>query len=196
MKFSFHPLERNAFDFCMIDPPWPWVARTTAGYKKSPRYKTMTLDECAAMPVRDLLAPGGVVWLWCTWPLVGKQHLIAENAWGLSVKTGGAWSKRTRNGLLRPGTGFILRSVCEPFLICTLKNHKLKAKGAAYNLVESVEAIELEGVARENSRKPDEAYRLVETLTPGWKRADVFTRETRKGWVAFGDEKTKFDKAA
>lgn len=196
MTFHFAPLEPHAYEFAMIDPAWPWVSRTVRGYSKSAEYKTMPMDKIAELPVRDLLTSHGVVWLWCTWPLLGRQHLIAEQAWGLSVKTGGAWAKRTRNGLLRPGTGFILRSVCEPFLICTLKGHRLRAKGAAYNLIESVEAIELNGRAREHSRKPDEAYRLVEKLTPGWKRADVYARQRRVGWDGYGDELGMFKAVA
>ncbi len=196
--FYFEPLPKHAFDFVVIDPPWKFVARTSRGEKKSAnaKYKVMELHEVASLPVYDLLTPDGVVMLWCTWPLIGQQHMIAENAWGLDVKTGGAWAKRTSNGKLRPGTGFILRSVCEPFLICCRKGHRLRAKGRAYNLIESIDSIELSGVAREHSRKPEEAYRLIESLTPGWKRADVFARESRRGWSSWGDESKKFDKAA
>jgi N6-adenosine-specific RNA methylase IME4 len=45
---------------------------------------------------------------------------------------------------------------------------------------------------REHSRKPDEFFRRVETFCPG-PRLDLFGRETRDGWVTWGDEAKKFD---
>jgi N6-adenosine-specific RNA methylase IME4 len=196
--FYFDPLPRYGLDFVSIDCPWKWVSRTSQGEKKSAnaKYKTMSLAQIAALPVAELLAPEGVLGMWCTWPLIGQQHLIAENAWGLKVVTGGAWAKRTVTGKLRPGTGFIFRSVCEPFLICTLKGHKLRARGRAYNLIETFDQLGLDGIAREHSRKPQEWFDLIGGLTPGWRRADVFSRESRRGWLAWGDEIAKFDKAA
>lgn len=196
--FFFDPLPRYGLDFVSIDCAWRFIARTSRGEKKSSnaKYRTDTLQQIADYPVAELLRPGGVVGMWCTWPLIGEQSLIAKNAWGLEVATGGAWAKRTITGKLRPGTGFLLRSVCEPFLICTLKGHKFRAKGRAYNLIETFDKLALDGVAREHSRKPDEWYDLVERLTPDWKRADVFSRETRPGWRSWGDERGKFDKAA
>ena len=190
MTFAFAPLKPGAHDFVMIDCPWPFEVRTKNGIKKSPEahYKTMPMDEIAKLPVADLLADGGVVWMWCTWPLFGQQHLICENAWGLKVRTGGAWSKRTRSGKLRVGTGYVLRTVCEPFLIAAKHGHKFRARGKALNLIETLDCLELPGRAREHSRKPDEAYELVERLTPGWTRADVFAIDVRPGWNQFGDE--------
>lgn len=197
MSFEFAPLERNLYDFVMIDVSWPWSTWSEAGAKKSPsaHYKPMPWSKIERLPVRELLAPGGVVMSWGTWPLIGKQHLILENCWGLEVVTGGAWSKRTKSGKLRWGPGHVLRSVCEPFLIATLPGHKLKGK-AEKNLIESLDRLELEGIARQHSRKPEEAYSLVERLTPGWRRADIYARTRRAGWDGFGDELGKFNKAA
>jgi N6-adenosine-specific RNA methylase IME4 len=49
--------------------------------------------------------------------------------------------------------------------------------------------------AREHSRKPDEFYRRVEQFCPG-PRLDLFGRQSRPGWVAYGAESTKFDPPA
>lgn len=190
MSFPFAPLVPGAYDFVMLDPPWHFDVRSKKGDAKSPQaqYPTMTLDEIAALPVADLLAPGGVVWLWGTWPLFGQQHLLCERAFGLKVRTGGAWAKRTRSGKLRHGTGFVLSSTCEPFLIAARDGHRFKANGRHGNLIESVENLCLDGLAREHSRKPEEAYRLVEAMTPGWRRADVFAIDVRDNWEQFGNQ--------
>lgn len=195
---NFAPLKDGSYDFAMFDFPWKWRNWSpTVKNRRSPeaKYKTMTMEEVARAPVRELLAPGGVAWIWCTWPLIADQSMICQNAWGLEIKTGGAWSKRTATGKLRVGTGFILRSVCEPFLIATLPGHKLKAGSRTYNLIETLTDLELPGRARQHSRKPEESYHLIEKMTPGWRRADVFARERRPGWDPFGLEVDKFSEA-
>lgn len=181
-----------AFDVVMADPPWPWETYSAAGAAKSPEahYHTMSFDHIEALRLGDLLAPGGVLWLWCTWPLIDRQATIL-NRWGLKVATGGAWAKRTRTDRLRWGTGYVLRSVCEPFLIATLPGHRFIGRSAP-NLVETVDHACLDGLAREHSRKPDEAYALIETVMPDARRADIFARQRRPGWTAWGNETGKF----
>lgn len=41
--------------------------------------------------------------------------------------------------------------------------------------------------SREHSRKPDAAYDLVKALYPDSVRMDVFSREDREGWLAWGE---------
>jgi N6-adenosine-specific RNA methylase IME4 len=43
-----------------------------------------------------------------------------------------------------------------------------------------------DGLAREHSRKPDEFYRIVLEKTPDIDRCDLFSRETRPGFDAWG----------
>lgn len=193
MSFFFAPLKPQSFDLVHIDFPWPWETWSDAGRGKSPQYDCMTLAEIARTQADELLAPGGVMVAWMTWPLIAKQSAVIENAFGLDIKTGGAWSKRTRNGKLRWGPGHILRSVCEPFVVACRPGHKLRGPSAK-NLIETLDSIEWPGVARENSRKPEEMFKLLESLTPGWRRADVFARQSRRGWKTWGREKTKFDR--
>jgi N6-adenosine-specific RNA methylase IME4 len=41
---------------------------------------------------------------------------------------------------------------------------------------------------REHSRKPDEAYELIETAFSRLPKIELFARETRAGWAAWGNE--------
>jgi N6-adenosine-specific RNA methylase IME4 len=50
----------------------------------------------------------------------------------------------------------------------------------------------LRGKRREHSRKPHAAYALVEALYPDARRLDVFSREYRPGWDAYGDQVDHF----
>jgi N6-adenosine-specific RNA methylase IME4 len=46
--------------------------------------------------------------------------------------------------------------------------------------------------AREHSRKPEYAYKMVEALYPNGNRIDVFSREKREGWCQFGNQTDHF----
>jgi len=185
-----------SYDLAMVDPPWPFEVYSEKGTSKCPEahYSTMTMEDIEALRVGDLLAPGGVMLLWCTWPLIERQAAVMRR-WGVEPKTGGAWAKRTASGKLRWGTGYILRSVCEPFLIGTLPNAGVRGS-SLINLIETVEYGLVDGLAREHSRKPDEMYSLLEKLAPNARRADIFSRQQRPGWDAWGNETDKFEGAA
>jgi N6-adenosine-specific RNA methylase IME4 len=45
---------------------------------------------------------------------------------------------------------------------------------------------------REHSRKPDLAYRYLEAMYGDVRRVDLFSRERRSGWTAWGLEVDRF----
>jgi N6-adenosine-specific RNA methylase IME4 len=145
----------------------------------------MDLDDIKALPVGQLASPDCLLWLWATNPMLPAAFDVMV-AWGFRFKTAGHWVKRTRNGALAFGTGYILRSAGEPFLIGTIGKPKT---------TRSCRSV-IEGLTREHSRKPDEAYELIRKLMPGARRADLFSRETRPGWMSWGNESGKFDARA
>jgi N6-adenosine-specific RNA methylase IME4 len=49
----------------------------------------------------------------------------------------------------------------------------------------------LEAARREHSRKPEEFYALVEKVCPG-SRVELFARQQREGWRAYGSDIGKF----
>jgi MT-A70 len=91
------------------------------------------------------------------------------------------WRKVTRNGKVRMGCGFWARTMHEPVLLGTV------GKPPKFTLPSC-----FDGIAREHSRKPDEFYRMITERTPDLRRADLFAREKREGWDAWGDEFEKF----
>lgn len=195
MVWPFDPLRMFGYDVAMIDCPWPFDLYSNKGNAKSPaaQYDVMTLDEIAALPVGQLLRAGGVAWVWFTWPLLRAVPQMVEESWGLKVVTGGAWAKRTVNGKLRIGTGYVARSVCEPFALCAAGGSIRFENPIARNMIETFADVGLDGLAREHSRKPDEAYAAIEAAAPHAFRADVFSRSNRPGWDCWGRETGKFD---
>lgn len=196
--WPFAPLRMFGYDFVEADPPWHFDLHSAKGDEKSPQaqYATMPLDEIAALPVGDLLAPGGICIMWCTWPLVSiGGHVEVICGWGLKPVTGGVWAKRTANDKMRWGTGYVARSLCEPFIIATLPKNRWNGRSFP-NFVETLEAASVDGLAREHSRKPDEFYTRCEAAWPEARRVSIFSRQSRPGWATWGNEATKFDGAA
>lgn len=196
--WPFGGLEPMGFDLIMADPPWRFELWSGRGEDKSAQahYQTMTIDRIAALPVGELAKLDSVLWLWATWPLLlacddaPLGRLSARSpagdvmaAWGFRYVTGGVWGKQTATGRIAFGTGYRLRCASEPFLI-GVKGNPQTAKDVR-NLVM--------GQVREHSRKPDAAYEAAERLMPGARRLDLFSRQSRPGWAAWGLEVGKFD---
>jgi len=113
------------------------------------------------------------------------QAIEVMTAWGFVFKSEIVWIKVTKNGLPRMGTGYRVRTMHEPILVGTIGSPQHKAFPSAFL-----------GIAREHSRKPVEFYDLVRKRTPRWRRADLFSRETREGFQGWGDQHGLFDEAA
>ncbi len=171
------------YGLIMADPPWSFDAWSEGGNEKNAKaqYDCMPLGEIKQLPVGHFAAPNCVLWLWATNPLL-PEAIDVLRAWGFQFKTAGHWSKKTPNGKQSFGTGYILRGAGEPFLIGVNGSPKTSKN------VRSV----IEGVAREHSRKPEEAFEAAERLIPNVDRLELFSRQERSGWDSFGNEIDKF----
>jgi len=175
----------GGFDLIMADPPWSFDNWSKAGERKNAKahYDCTSIDWIKPLPVAALAAENAVLWLWATNPMLPQAFTVMAS-WGFEFKTAGHWVKRTRHGKLAFGTGYILRSAGEPFLIGT--------RGAP-KCARTVRSV-IEGPIREHSRKPDEAFAAAEALIPTARRIELFSRQSRWGWASWGNEAGKFDK--
>ena len=183
--WPFGDLQPLSYDLIMADPPWHFANWSKAGEGKNAaaHYDCMPLDEIAQLPVGHLASPNAVLWLWATNPMLREGMALMER-WGFTFKTAGHWAKwNAATGKLAFGTGYLLRSAGEPFLIGTIGKPKV---------ARNVRSVIL-GERREHSRKPDEAYIAAEALWPDARRVELFSRESRPGWDCWGNEAGKFD---
>lgn len=199
--WPFGPMRPFSYDLMMADPAWPTTMRSPKGEAKSSvaKYGAMSWQEIEDLPVGQLAAPNCLLWLWTTWPLLldggdPRKHFAGADAsrsrpgacmkkWGFRYVTGGAWLKRRSKGGIAFGTGYRLRSACEPFLIGVL--------GAPVT-ARSVRNF-VDGLAREHSRKPEEAYAACEKLMHGARYAELFSRTALRRWDTWGYEAGKFE---
>lgn len=196
--------EKGPFDLILADPPWQFQTRSAKGITSKGaggQYRTMDLDAIKALPVAELAAPDCLLWLCATNPML-PQALEVMAAWGFAFRTAGTWVKRSRLGKPAFGTGYILRSANEPFLI------GVRGRPVTTRVVRSavpswddgahavhglpVCSITIEACVRGHSRKPDEAFAAAELLMPQARRLELFSRQRRSGWVCWGDEVERY----
>lgn len=173
-------------DVIVADPPWKFDLYSEAGEEKSAQahYECMDLDDIKALPVGQLARGNCLVLIFtCGWAMAtGQVHQVAE-AWGVKPVSEMIWRKVTANGRPRMGPGYRVRTMHEPILVCTIGNPQHHPLPSLFD-----------GVAREHSRKPDEFYEIVRSATSSaLRRADLFSRETRPGFIGWGNEHGKFD---
>lgn len=188
MTWPFAPLPTFGFDVLVIDPPTEFELYSDKGATKSAaaHYKLMSWEDIARLPIGHLARANAIVLLWACAPTLRKSFALLD-AWGALYKTELIWRKLTKNGKPRMGPGYRGRTLHEPILLGVF--------GDGEQIHEPFPSL-FDGEAREHSRKPIEFYDIVRVKTPGLTRCDLFSRETHEGFSAWGDETTKFDKAA
>jgi N6-adenosine-specific RNA methylase IME4 len=194
--WPFGELSPLSYDLILADPATRFETYSAKGEGKSPQaqYSTMTWDELATLPVSSLGRGDCILMLWACWPTLAHSMTLMER-WGFRYITGGAWHKRTKHGKTAFGTGYVMRSATEPFLIGTMGS-PLTANNVR-NVIETEDLAVLDAERREHSRKPDEQYQLCERLLPRALRfVELFGRQRQPGWDVWGNEADKFEAAA
>jgi N6-adenosine-specific RNA methylase IME4 len=187
IAWPFKPHRPGGFDVICADPPWAFKAYTDIVSPKSAaaHYDLMSIEAIAALPVGALAARDAWLFLWTSAPMLDRGFDVLRS-WGFEYRSRVAWRKVTRNGLSRPGPGYIVRSYHEDVLIGAIGHPRYSAP------LDSL----FDGVARQHSRKPDEFYRRIEAFAPDARRIDLFSRQSRQGWKHWGREAGLFDGAA
>lgn len=206
MTWPFGDLERGKYAAIVADPPWHFRARTalqvgnwTSRRDAEKHYAVMGLEDIKAMPVRELAAKDSHLFIWTTGPCLRQTFEVIE-AWGFRYSAVAfTWVKlkRSHNDLqlrvtptiesdLHVGLGLTTRKNAEFCLLARRGN----AKRAAKNIREIIMS-----PVREHSRKPDEAFERVKRYCAG-PYLELFARQSRDGFDAWGNESTKFDNAA
>ena len=122
------------------------------------------------------------LWLWVTNNFL-PDGLRVMAAWGFTYKTNMAWGK-VRNGKAQIGMGQYLRGSHELCLFGTIGKTRYPEKRNVPSLLLAERTA--------HSRKPDEAFDVFERVSAG-PRVELFCREARLGWTAYGNETSGHD---
>jgi N6-adenosine-specific RNA methylase IME4 len=134
----------------------------------------MHLSEICALPVGSLATDAAVLFLWTTAPHLRESFDVLA-AWGFVYKTNIVWAKD------KIGLGYFVRNQHE-LLIVAARGDMPSPLPA--NRPPSI----ISAQRREHSRKPDEAYELIERMYPELPKIELFARNAREGWAAWGNQ--------
>lgn len=119
--------------------------------------------------------------------------LAVMATWGFTYITGGSWTKRTPLSKAAFGTGYVLRSSTEPYLVGRLGAPQIHSRSER-NLIEAAEIPDgIESLRREHSRKPPEMREMIERLLPRAHCAELFAREPWPGHDVWGNQVERFE---
>jgi N6-adenosine-specific RNA methylase IME4 len=184
----------GTFRAVSADAPWHHSSYSIKGQGRSPsrHYPTMPLKDICALPVADVVGKDCHLFMWTTQPHLQQSFQVIE-AWGFKYSSVFAfWIKLSPKKAdvmwMQPsdfpmGMGFTTRKNVELLL--------LGRRGSPKRLVKNMPDL-IFAARREHSRKPDLAYQRIEQYCVG-PRLDLFPRESRPGWVPWGNEADKFD---
>jgi N6-adenosine-specific RNA methylase IME4 len=199
-----NPLPARKYKLLYVDPPW---AFRTYGNKKgqvpqrkaAQHYSVMSIDELKALPIDTVADKDCVLLMWIVDAHL-KEALALAEAWGFTYKTLafhwfktrislGHWTRKDSEfcyGFTRGDVDMETlteESTAESCLLFSRGKPKRQSAAVRQTIV---------APRREHSRKPDEAYALIEQLVPG-PYLEIFARTDREGWDSWGNQTGKFN---
>jgi len=181
----------NHYGVIYADPPWSYKTYSKPKEGTVPHrtevapYRSMTEEELLALPVHKVAAQDCVLHMWVISSHF-DQALALGKQWGFTFKSLGMVWVKTQKGdpeVPKMGMGKWFRQEAEICLLFTCGKPKRVSAGVRQTILEP---------AREHSRKPDVGYEKVEALSAG-PYLEMFSRSSRDGWTAMGDQAGKFD---
>jgi N6-adenosine-specific RNA methylase IME4 len=158
------PQDRK-YPVILADPPWHFEVYADSGMQRAAE---------AHYPIADVTTPDAVLFMWTTNPHLPEAFEVL-NAWGFSYCTNVTWVKD------KWGLGYWVRNQHELLLIAKHGNPPTPLPDARPSSV-------ITAARREHSRKPDEAYELIERMYPELPKIELFARHERPGWVRWGNQ--------
>jgi len=173
------PLPEGKYRCIVIDPPWEMdkIARDVRPKQVTLDYPQMSEAELLAFPIPDLASDDCHLYLWTTHKYLPLALRLAEH-WGFRYQCLMTWVKNV---------GFT------PFSWMYSTEHALFCRRGDLDLLQLGKRLDIHAPVREHSRKPDEFYDLIQTVSPG-PRLDIFAREQHEGFEVWGNEVGHFER--
>lgn len=168
------PLPEGKFRTIIVDPPWPMkkILREERPLQEEKLdYQTMDIKQIKEFPLRSIATDGCHIYLWTTHKFL-PTALEVFKAWGVEYECLLTWVKNV---------GFT------PYSWMYSTEHVLFGRVGSLELLKKGERLDFHAKVTKHSRKPDEFYELVRKVSPE-PRANLFAREERKGFKAWGNE--------
>lgn len=174
----FQPRGRKIGKYKVVGESQVWAGVGTRSERLP--YPTMSVDEIAALPVKDISERDSYLFMWVT-----NRYLLESakvvNAWGFKYVACITWKKARMGG----GLGGVVRVTSEHLLFCRRGN--LRAVGVVPESVIEAKRPYVGGYPC-HSKKPLCFIEMIERVSPPGRRLEMFARSRRDGWDVFGNQ--------
>lgn len=174
---------KGKFAIIYADPPWEYPQDQ---HTKEPdsstgsagaHYPTMSFDDLTALrpKINTLAAEDCLLFMWTTGPKL-KEAVMLGDQWGFKyVTVGFDWDKESVN----PGD----YTMSQHEYVLIFKRGKIPQPRGATNIRQSVKSNRTK-----HSAKPIEVAERIERMFPKHPKIELFARNKREGWTAWGTE--------
>ena len=176
MGILIRPPRGQTYRCISADPPWKLTGGGRIKRGADRHYPLLATRDIPPTIVASPLwrpDPGGChLWLWVV------NNFLPDGLWvmeqlGFRYVTTATWAKD------RFATGYYLRGQTEQLLFGVMGKLPPVTRAPGSTLIEAKR--------QAHSQKPDEAYVLIEAVSPG-PRLEMFARAPRPGWNVWGNE--------
>ena len=168
------PLPERKYTIIYADPPWEYDFSPSSDRSVENHYPTMPIENICAMPVEALATPDAMLFLWAPPSFIKKGIMVLE-AWGFELAASAVWDKG------KIGTGIYFRQQHE-YLILGKRGQPITPRPG------SQPASVIQAPRGKHSEKPEMVYEIIERMYPGLSRIELFSRSSREGWDAWGNQ--------
>ena len=185
MKKHNIPFPDKKYNIIYADPAWSYEDKAKSGNRgASCKYQTLSIEDIANLPVKNIASNDCVLFLWVTMPKLNEIWDVIDS-WGFKYKTCAfTWIKKNK---LQPtffmGMGSWTRSNAELCLLAT--KGKPKRQNAGINSI-------IYKPIREHSQKPKCVRDQIVKLCGDIPRIELFAREEIEGWDCWGNQTSKY----
>lgn len=164
--------ESEKYSVILADPAWEYDFSLSNSRRIDNKYLSSSLEDMKRLKIPA--AEDCVLFMWATSPKL-KEALELIIAWGFDYKTNAVWIKD------KIGMGYYFRQKHELLLVAEKGNLQLpdEDKRAASVFFAG-------GLG--HSEKPLIVYEIIENMYPEYKKLEMFAKQKRQNWEAWGDE--------
>jgi len=166
------------------DPPWSYSCKKPTaspggakggGYSSGVNYyyDTMNIQEIKSMPIQSISENNSVCFIWAVNPMLPEAIETLEH-WGFKYKTTITWHKQRCKGM-----GYWFRGHTE-FLLFGVKGNITAFRSLQHNIVSAP--------VEKHSKKPDCFRSIIDRVTVGMEKIELFARQKSYGWDSWGNE--------
>ena len=145
------------------------------GRSPEEHYPTLDTEAICNLPIKQIAADDAVIYLWSTATHLLHAFKVLE-AWGFAYWCHAIWEKN------QIALGYA----------CFRYQHELLLVGKRGDIPAPLTGNRVSSIIkaprREHSQKPDEVYDLIERQFPGLPKIELFARNSRAGWDAWGNQ--------